>query len=182
MLAITPNSSIGRRRPLLFRRRQEISLAAGQDEESRRSPVNWGRSGHDHKVGTINEFLGLRSSVPERRSELSRSDILRVQVGNANPSGPNSRTKDSAILGLKPIRPTLCAFSASSDIEEEEKAQSVGLIGFNPSIAESLVRRIGPDRVRITDLNSQNSERESSERRSGTDERRPRNSLIVPTL
>lgn len=35
-------------------------------------------------------------------------------------------------------------------------AQSVGLIGFNPALADALAQAFGPDRVRITDLNPGN--------------------------
>ena len=35
-------------------------------------------------------------------------------------------------------------------------AQTVGLVGFNPAIAEAVVREFGAKAVRITDLNPQN--------------------------
>jgi hypothetical protein len=51
--------------------------------------------------------------------------------------------------------PEKCAFDIAMSARITD-AQTVGLIGFNPAIAEALVREFGTDAVRITDLNPQN--------------------------
>lgn len=51
--------------------------------------------------------------------------------------------------------PEKCAFAIAMSARMSD-AQTVGLIGFNPAIAEALVREFGTMAVRITDLNPQN--------------------------
>lgn len=51
--------------------------------------------------------------------------------------------------------PEKCAFEIAMSARTTD-AQTVGLIGFNPAIAEAVVREFGTKAVRITDLNPQN--------------------------
>jgi hypothetical protein len=52
--------------------------------------------------------------------------------------------------------PERCAWEIADYLGNRFGAVSVGLIGLNPAIAERLVDRFGPDRVRITDLDRDN--------------------------
>jgi uncharacterized protein (DUF4213/DUF364 family) len=51
--------------------------------------------------------------------------------------------------------PEKCAFDIAMSARITD-AQTVGLVGFNPAIAEALVKEFGTEAVRITDLNPQN--------------------------
>lgn len=51
--------------------------------------------------------------------------------------------------------PEKCAFEIAMSARATD-AQTVGLVGFNPAIAEAVVREFGANAVRITDLNPQN--------------------------
>jgi uncharacterized protein (DUF4213/DUF364 family) len=52
--------------------------------------------------------------------------------------------------------PERCAREIAALVDTRFRWQRVGLIGFNPAIAEALARRVGPDRLRITDLDPEN--------------------------
>jgi hypothetical protein len=52
--------------------------------------------------------------------------------------------------------PERCAREIAATMETRLGWHRVGLIGFNPAIAEELARRLGPDRLRITDLDPDN--------------------------
>lgn len=97
--------------------------------------------------GQLRDVLGLPLTTNRNRAVFlaTMNAVLR------------SLSQVDGVLHCKDDAPERCATEiASAARQKKEKAQSVGLIGFNPSIAESLVREFGPDRVRITDLNPQN--------------------------
>ena len=52
--------------------------------------------------------------------------------------------------------PERCARQIAERVEGHLGWQRVGLIGFNPAIAEGLARRLGPERLRLTDLDPDN--------------------------
>lgn len=52
--------------------------------------------------------------------------------------------------------PEKCALEIADLLFEKHGQVRVGLIGFNPAIAEGLVARFGPERVRISDLSADN--------------------------
>ena len=56
-------------------------------------------------------------------------------------------------LHCKNEEPEKCAQEIASHIKETLKSKSVGLIGFNPAIAEALCNIFGPENVKINDLN-----------------------------
>ena len=58
-------------------------------------------------------------------------------------------------LHCKDDAPEKCGFEMAMTARITD-AQTVGLIGFNPSIAHALTREFGTEAVRITDLNPQN--------------------------
>ena len=51
--------------------------------------------------------------------------------------------------------PETCGFDMAMSARMLD-AQTIGLVGYNPAIAEALVREYGTEAVRITDLNPQN--------------------------
>lgn len=59
------------------------------------------------------------------------------------------------VLHCKDDAPERCG-SEIAAAARRRGARNVGLIGFNPGIADAMVREFGPDGVRITDLNPQN--------------------------
>lgn len=52
--------------------------------------------------------------------------------------------------------PERCAGQIATKVEAHLHWQRVGLVGFNPAIAEELARRFGAERLRITDLDPDN--------------------------
>ena len=52
--------------------------------------------------------------------------------------------------------PERCALQIATTVEIQLHWKKIGLIGFNPAIAEELARRFGTERLRITDLDPDN--------------------------
>jgi uncharacterized protein (DUF4213/DUF364 family) len=52
--------------------------------------------------------------------------------------------------------PERCAGQIATRVEGQLRWERIGLIGFNPAIAEELARRFGADRLRLTDLDPDN--------------------------
>jgi uncharacterized protein (DUF4213/DUF364 family) len=52
--------------------------------------------------------------------------------------------------------PERCADQIATNVEGQLRWERIGLVGFNPAIAEELASRFGPERLRITDLDPDN--------------------------
>jgi len=52
--------------------------------------------------------------------------------------------------------PERCAGQIATEVEATLRWERIGLIGFNPALAEELARRFGVDRLRLTDLDPDN--------------------------
>jgi len=61
-----------------------------------------------------------------------------------------------ASLHCRDEDPELCAKELAGYVHEKWGRAAAGLIGLNPAIAEALVGVLGPENVRITDLNRKN--------------------------
>ena len=61
-----------------------------------------------------------------------------------------------ASLHCRDEDPEKCAKELAAYVHEKWGTTRVGLIGLNPAIAEALVRTLGAENVRITDLNREN--------------------------
>jgi uncharacterized protein (DUF4213/DUF364 family) len=61
-----------------------------------------------------------------------------------------------ASLHCRDEDPEKCAKEIAGYVHERWTSATVGLVGFNPAIAEALVAAFGADRIRMTDLNRKN--------------------------
>jgi hypothetical protein len=91
-------------------------------------------------------------------------DVLDLQLDTNRNRAVFLATMNAALAHLGLTRGTVhckdddledCAFEIAMSVRRTD-AQSVGLIGLNPAIADALVREFGPKGVRITDLNPDN--------------------------
>ncbi len=91
-------------------------------------------------------------------------DVLDLPLDNNRNRAVFLATTNAALAHLGLVKGTLhckddaperCAFEIALSARATD-AQTVGLVGLNPAIAEKLARQFGAGAVRITDLNPQN--------------------------
>lgn len=98
------------------------------------------------------DFTGRLREVLELPLTTSRNRAIFLATMNAV---LRFLSRVDGVLHCKDDEPERCA-TGIAFAARQKGAQSVGLIGFNPSIADALVQEFGPDGVCITDLNPQN--------------------------
>jgi hypothetical protein len=142
---LTPEEAIGtpgrRDFPILVGRERVVEARVGE-----------GR-GHAF-TDTAREFVGRLSEVIERPLDDNGGRAVYVAALNA------TLVHLGRIQGAVHCRdddPELCGAEIAESVGRRVGEQGVvGLIGFNPAIADHLVGRFGSQRVRITDLNPSN--------------------------
>lgn len=99
------------------------------------------------------DFEGTLDDVVALSLDSNRNRAVFIAVLNAalKKMGRIERT-----LHCKDEDPEKCSREVAAHLREEKGWKSVGLIGLNPAIAESLVRVFGTGNVRITDLDPAN--------------------------
>ncbi len=97
-------------------------------------------------------FSGQLRSVLALPLTSNRNRAILIATMNAL---MHSLDEINGVLHCKDEAPERCAAEIAQTARRSD-AQKVGLIGFNPSIADALVRDLGADAIRITDLNPRN--------------------------
>lgn len=99
------------------------------------------------------EFTGRLSDVLEMKldSNSTRAIFIAAMNGVLRHLGVVNGT-----LHCRDEEPEACGREMATIIRGMPGVHSVGLIGFNPAIAQNLVAFFGPEQVRITDLNPDN--------------------------
>ena len=117
----------------------------------------------------IGESRGNAFTDAPREFTGSVNDLLALPLDNTRNRGLYLAALNAAFrhAGLvngtvhcRDDEPELCARQIAARIEDHLRWQRIGLIGFNPALAEELARSFGPDQVRITDLDPDNIGRE----------------------
>jgi len=98
------------------------------------------------------DFTGRLRDVLEKPPTTNRERAVFLAAMNACLSYLNLT---QGALHCKDEAPEKCA-TEMAQTARRMKIESVGLIGFNPAIADALVREFGPENVIITDLNPAN--------------------------
>ncbi len=98
--------------------------------------------------GTLREALGL---------ELSSNHNRAVFIAVLNATLHSLGMLDTS-LHCRDDDPEKCAKELARHVRDKWGKVGVGLVGFNPAIAEALVESFGAENVRITDLNRKNVE------------------------
>jgi len=101
---------------------------------------------------TPSEFIGQMRDILSLSLTSNQNRALFVATINAAVRHLNL-VKET--IHCKDDAPESCAIEIAKHMRERG-SPSVGLVGLNPAIAESLVREFGPNAVRITDLNPKN--------------------------
>jgi uncharacterized protein (DUF4213/DUF364 family) len=96
------------------------------------------------------EFLGSLETVLDLDLTTNRSRAVFLATLNAV---LRHLEMVRATVHCKDDDPETCAKEIARVLSEKHGEVQVGLIGLNPAIAERLVERFGPARVRISDLN-----------------------------
>lgn len=94
-------------------------------------------------VGSLEEVLNL--DLASRQSRATFAATLNAVLRHLAMVGATVHCKDDD--------PEDCAEEIAGVLFEKYGGGQVGLIGLNPAIAEHLVHKFGPSRVRISDLN-----------------------------
>lgn len=95
--------------------------------------------------GTLNEIVENPLDTNARRALfIATLNALLAHLGRAK-----------GTLHCRNDDPVACGREIAGHILERKGPVNVGLIGFNPAIAEALARTLGTDRLRITDLNGE---------------------------
>lgn len=98
------------------------------------------------------EFSGQLCEVLALPLDNNRNRALFLATMNAV---LQSLGKVQGVLHCKDDAPERCGYHIAKTARREG-VRTIGLIGFNPAIANALVREFGPDAVHITDLDPQN--------------------------
>jgi uncharacterized protein (DUF4213/DUF364 family) len=113
----------------------------------------------------IGEARGNAFTDAPREFTGSVEELLALPLGNTRNRGLYVAALNAAFRHAGLVRGTIhcrdddperCARQIATTVEARLCWHRVGLIGFNPAIAEELARRLGPERLRITDLNPEN--------------------------
>lgn len=99
------------------------------------------------------QFRGRLSDVLEMKLDLNSSRAIFIAVMNAV---LRYLGMIDATLHCRDEEPEACGREMAAIVHDMPGVRSVGLIGFNPAIAQNLVAVFGPQGVRITDLNPDN--------------------------
>ena len=100
--------------------------------------------------GTLRDVMDLELRTNEERAVFIAS--LNATLGHLGLIQGTVHCKDED--------PEQCALDIAETVEKRFAANSVGLIGLNPAIAERLIDRFGASNVRLTDLSRDNVGRE----------------------
>ncbi len=98
------------------------------------------------------DFTGRLRDVLEMPLMTNRARAIFIAAMNASLSYLNLV---EGALHCKNEAPEKCAEEIAASARRM-KVRTVGLIGFNPALADALVRELGPEGIRITDLNPAN--------------------------
>jgi hypothetical protein len=98
------------------------------------------------------DFTGRLRDVLEMPLMTNRARAVFIAAMNASLSYMNLV---EGTLHCKNEEPEKCAAEIAA-AARRLKVRTIGLIGFNPAIADALVREFGPDNIGITDLNPAN--------------------------
>jgi len=113
------------------------------------------------------EFLGAKGhAFTDSPADFAGSleDVLNLELNTNQGRAIFVATLNAVLRHLEMVRATVhcrdddpesCAEEIASVLFERHGKVQVGLIGLNPAIAERLVDRFGPARVRISDLNAE---------------------------
>ncbi|UCE61050.1 MAG: hypothetical protein JSU63_04720 [Phycisphaerales bacterium] len=101
------------------------------------------------------EFSGTLRDVLALELSSSRNRAVFIAVLNAT---LRDLGMIEATLHCRDDDPEKCATELADYVRGKWGNVSVGLIGFNPAIAEAITQSFTPDHVRITDLNRKNNE------------------------
>jgi Putative heavy-metal chelation len=113
----------------------------------------------------VGESRGNAFTDAPREFTGSVDELLAVPLDGARNRGLyiaalNAAFRSAGLVGgtvhCRDDDPERCATEIAATVEGRLRWHRVGLVGFNPAIAEELVRRLGPDRLRITDLDPNN--------------------------
>lgn len=113
----------------------------------------------------IGEARGHAFTDAPREFTGSVTDLLELPLDNTRNRGLylaalNAVFRHAGVVSgtvhCRDDEPEECARRIAMRVEDHLRWQKIGLIGFNPAIAEELARRFGPERVRITDLDPDN--------------------------
>ena len=143
---LTVEQAIGRPR------RQDFPIVEGK-ERLVEAVVN-GAKGHAFTdsprefTGTLRDVLGLELSSNHNRAVFIA--VLNAALHSLGLLGTSLHCRDDD--------PEKCAKEIARHIRDKWGKVGVGLVGFNPAIAEALVESLGAENVRITDLNRKNVE------------------------
>lgn len=116
-------------------------------------------------AATVLETTGHAFTDSPRRFSGTVEDVLKLELNNSANRAVYTATLNAVLGRLKMVgatvhcrdnEPETCALEIANTVFEAHGSVHIGLIGFNPAIAERLVERFGPDRVAITDLNPDN--------------------------
>lgn len=99
------------------------------------------------------QFKGRLGDVLDRKLDSNGSRAIFIAVMNAVLRYLGAV---DAALHCRNEEPEACGREMATIIRGMPGVRSVGLIGFNPTIAQNLVAVFGPQAVRITDLNHDN--------------------------
>jgi hypothetical protein len=113
----------------------------------------------------IGEARGHAFTDAPREFSGSVEDLLGVRLDETRNRGPYLASLNAAfryagrVAGTVHCRdgdPERCAREIAVEVDQRRGWERVGLVGFNPAMAEALARRVGPERLRITDLDMEN--------------------------
>lgn len=99
------------------------------------------------------EFTGTVQSILELPSERPGQEALIVATLNAL---ARSTGRVEGTVHCRDEEPETCAQRISQYIYDQHGECRVGIIGYQPAILEHCIKKFGPERVRVTDLNLNN--------------------------
>lgn len=130
--------------------RRDFPIILGKERVLEASEL--GSKGHAF-TNSAREFTGTLKDV--LNLELTTNQNRAVYVATLNAVLAHLET-ETGTVHCKDEDPEKCAREIARHLHETYGDVTVGLIGLNPAIAERVIETFGPDRVRISDLDSDN--------------------------